>query len=228
MDADIACSMSLTSLLTNAWRSVSPASSKQSMSSTFCPTCSSCAAFPVTSGRTTDRSSSPRLSKLGSRLSAPRLPISNGAVLGRTATSRASTLAFAMSCSTARFSTLYARPRSSSRVGDATTTRSGPTPQSDTSHQHQRCSCPHSPRGRLRYAERLRRPLAVLLRCEVCKYRDCDCAFLFAWQAAERGQRASPARPGRQGRRAKPVLLGHRDRLARLALRLRAVEARCG
>src|SRR5262249_27299702 len=26
-----------------------------------------------------------------------------------------------------------------------TTTRSGPTPQSDTSHQHQRCSCPHSP-----------------------------------------------------------------------------------
>src|SRR5262249_5749986 len=53
---------------------------------------------------------------------------------------------------------LFARPRSSSRVGDATTTRSGPTPQSDTSHQHQRCSCPHSPRGRLRYADRLRRP----------------------------------------------------------------------
>src|SRR4029077_12313403 len=77
---------------------------------------------------------------------------------GRTATSRVSTPAFAMSCSTARFSTLYARPKSSSRVGDATTTRSGPTPQSDTSHQHQRCSCPHSPRGRLRYADRLRRP----------------------------------------------------------------------
>jgi hypothetical protein len=35
--------------------------------------------------------------------------------------------------------------------------RSGPTPQSDTNHQHQRCSCMHSPRGRLR-AERLRRP----------------------------------------------------------------------
>jgi len=49
-DADIGCSMSLTSLPTNAWRSVSPASSKQSMSSTFCPTCSSCAAVPVTSG----------------------------------------------------------------------------------------------------------------------------------------------------------------------------------
>ena len=39
--------------------------------------------------------------------------------------------------------------------GDATTTRSGPTPQSDTSHHHQRCSCPHSPRGRLRYAGRV-------------------------------------------------------------------------
>ena len=44
------------------------------------------------------------------------------------------------------------------KVGDATTTRSGPTPQPDTSHQHQRCSCPHSPRGRLRYANRLRWP----------------------------------------------------------------------
>jgi transposase InsO family protein len=49
-------------------------------------------------------------------------------------------------------------PRSSSRVGDATTTRSGPTPQSDTRHLHQRCSCPHSPRGRLRSVDRLRRP----------------------------------------------------------------------
>ena len=37
-------------------------------------------------------------------------------------------------------------------------TRSGLTPQSDTSHQHQRCLCLHSPRGRLRYADRLRRP----------------------------------------------------------------------
>jgi len=25
-------------------------------------------------------------------------------------------------------------------------------------HQHQRCSCPHSPRGRLRYADRRSRP----------------------------------------------------------------------
>jgi hypothetical protein len=29
------------------------------------------------------------------------------------------------------------------------------TPQSDTSHQHQRCLSLHSPRGRLRYADRL-------------------------------------------------------------------------
>src|SRR5215813_1244249 len=50
-----------------------------------------------------------------------RTPTSSAAAPGRTATSRASTPAFAMSCSTARFSTLYARPRSSSRVGDATT-----------------------------------------------------------------------------------------------------------
>ena len=34
----------------------------------------------------------------------------------------------------------------------ATTTRSGRTPHLDTSHQHRRCSCPPSPRGRLRYA----------------------------------------------------------------------------
>jgi hypothetical protein len=39
--------------------------------------------------------------------------------------------------STARASTLCARPGSSSRADDATTTRSGPAPQSDTSHQHQ-------------------------------------------------------------------------------------------
>src|SRR5262245_39000495 len=115
-------------------------------------------AFPLTSAPTTGRSSSPRRCRTGSRVSVPRPPTSSGAAPGRTATSRASMPAFAMSCSTARFSTLCARPRSSSRVGDATTTRSGPTPQSDTSHQHQRCSCPHSPRGRLRYADRLRRP----------------------------------------------------------------------
>src|SRR4029079_11261287 len=51
----------------NAWRPVSPASSKQSMSSTFCPTCSSCAAFPVISGPTTDLSSSPSCPSLDHR-----------------------------------------------------------------------------------------------------------------------------------------------------------------
>jgi len=100
------------------------------------------------------RSSSPRRCRNGSLLSVPRPPISSGVAHGITATLRASTPAFAMSCSTAKFSTLCARPRSSSRAGDATTTRSGHTPQSDTSRQHQRCSCPHSPRGRLRYDQR--------------------------------------------------------------------------
>jgi transposase InsO family protein len=36
--------------------------------------------------------------------------------------------------------------------------RSGRMPQSDTSHQHRRCSSLPSPRGRLSYDERLRRP----------------------------------------------------------------------
>src|SRR2546430_295749 len=42
--------------------------------------------------------------------------------------------------------------------GDATTTRSGRTHRSDTSRQHRRCLSLPSPRGRLRYANRLRRP----------------------------------------------------------------------
>jgi hypothetical protein len=82
-------------------------------------------AFPLTSAPTTDRSSWPRTCRNGSELSAPRPLTSSGAVLGRTATSRASTRVFAMSCSTVRASTLYARPRSSSRAGDATTTQPG-------------------------------------------------------------------------------------------------------
>jgi hypothetical protein len=87
------------------------------------------------------------------------------AFMGLTATSRASTPAFAMSCSMARSSTPSEKLRSSSKAGGssskaggAITIRSGRMPRSATSHQHQRCSCPHSPRGRLRYAERLRRP----------------------------------------------------------------------
>jgi putative transposase len=38
------------------------------------------------------------------------------------------------------------------------TLREAEAPQSDTSHPHQRCSCLHSPRDRLRYADRFRRP----------------------------------------------------------------------
>jgi transposase InsO family protein len=72
--------------------------------------------------------------------------------------SKASMLAFAMSCSTARSSTVCARLESSSRAGDATTTRPGPTRHLDSNHQRRRCSCPPSPRGRLRYPEPLRRP----------------------------------------------------------------------
>src|SRR5215467_9117402 len=117
------------------------------MSSTFCPTCSSCAAVPVTSGPTTDLSSSPRLSKLGSPPSAPRLPISSPAVLGRMATSRASTPAFAMSCSMARSSSPSEKLRSSSKAGGVITIRSGRMPRSATSHQHQRCSWRAQHRG---------------------------------------------------------------------------------
>jgi transposase InsO family protein len=50
--------------------------------------------------------------------------------------------ACATNCSTARSSTLCARPRSSSRAGDAITIQSGPTPQSDTNRRHGRYSCP--------------------------------------------------------------------------------------
>ena len=41
--------------------------------------------------------------------------------------------------------------------------QSGPTPHSDTSRQHRRCSCPHSPRGPLRYVG-LRRRSPVWMR----------------------------------------------------------------
>src|SRR5262249_31625336 len=98
-----------------------------------CPTSSSCMAFLLTSAPTTDRSSWPRPCRNGSRWPAPRPLTSSGAVLGRTATSRASTRAFATSCSTAKSSTRSERPEFSSRAGGATTTRSGRTPHLDTS-----------------------------------------------------------------------------------------------
>jgi putative transposase len=56
-------------------------------------------------------------------------------------------------------STLCARPRSSSRAGDAITIQSGSTPHSDTNRRHRRYSCPHSSRGQLRYSGPLCRPL---------------------------------------------------------------------
>ena len=87
-----------------------------------------------------------------------RPPTSNRAAPGRTATSRASTRVSGTNCSTARSSTRFRRPRSSSRAGGAITTQSARTPRSDTGHRHRRCSCPHSPRGRLRYLDQLRRP----------------------------------------------------------------------
>jgi DoxX len=67
-------------------------------------------------------------------------PKRSEAVLGRTATSRASTRACAMSCSTARSSIPSEKLRSSSKAGSAITIRSGHMPHSATSHPHQRCS----------------------------------------------------------------------------------------
>ena len=90
--------------------------------------------------------------------SAQRRPISSQAVRGKTDMSRASTLACAMNCSMAKSSTPCAKPRSSSKVGGATSMQSGRMNHSATSRRHPRCSCKHSPRGRLRYVNRLRRP----------------------------------------------------------------------
>ena len=63
-----------------------------------------------------------------------------------------------MSCSMAKSSIRCGRLRSSSKAGGATTTLSGRTRLLATSHQHRKSLCLPSPRGRLRYADRLRRP----------------------------------------------------------------------
>ena len=55
------------------------------------------------------------------------------------------------------FYTLRGR-RSSSRAGAATTTGFVPMPRSAIGHQHRRCLCRASPRGRLRNPDQLRRP----------------------------------------------------------------------
>ena len=69
-----------------------------------------------------------------------------------------SEVACAMNCSMAKSSTRCTRPGSSSRAGGVTTTRSGRMSLSATSHRHPRCSYQPSPRGRLHYVDRLRRP----------------------------------------------------------------------
>ena len=64
----------------------------------------------------------------------------------------------ATSCSMARSSTRCARRRSSSRAGAVTTMPFGRMPRSATALPPRRCSCPHSPHGRLRNPDQLRRP----------------------------------------------------------------------
>ena len=76
----------------------------------------------------------------------------------RTAMSRASTLGCAMNYSMANCSSPWARPRCSSKLGGGTTMPSGPIDRSTTGRRRPRCSCKHSPRGRLRHVDRLRRP----------------------------------------------------------------------
>ena len=63
-----------------------------------------------------------------------------------------SEVACVTNCSTARYSTRCEKPRSSSRAGGATTTRSGRINHWATNHRLPRYSCLRSPRGRLRYA----------------------------------------------------------------------------
>src|ERR1019366_4137341 len=124
----------------------------------FYPTSSSFVASLTTSGPTTGRSLWPRLFRSGSQRSEPRLPTSHQAAPGRMVTSRASTHACEMNCSMVKYSTRCVRPKSSSKVGGATSTQSGHMNRWTTSHQHRKCSCPPSLRGRLRYVDRLRRP----------------------------------------------------------------------
>jgi IS30 family transposase len=80
------------------------------------------------------------------------------AARGRTALSKVLMRACVTNCSTVRSSTRCVKPRSSSKAGAVTTTPSVRMPRSATSHLHRRSSCRHHPRGRLRYADQLRRP----------------------------------------------------------------------
>ena len=69
-----------------------------------------------------------------------------------------SEVVFVTNCSTARSSTRCAKPRSSSKAGDGITMPFVRTPRSATALQHRRCSSQHSPHGRLRNPDQLRRP----------------------------------------------------------------------
>jgi putative transposase len=68
-----------------------------------------------------------------------------------------SEVAYVTNCSTARSSKRCEKLRSSAKAGGITTTPSAGMPLSATGHLHQKSSCRHYRRGRLR-ADRLRRP----------------------------------------------------------------------
>ena len=112
---------------------------------------------PATSVPTMARSLSPKPCRIGLRPWEPRPPTSRQAARGRTALSKVLMHACVTNCSTARSFTRCGQLRSSSKAGAVTTTLSAPMPRSATDHLHQRSSCRHYPRGRLR-ADRLRRP----------------------------------------------------------------------
>ena len=158
IDAKSVCSTSSTSSPTSAWPFASSVGSNRSTLSTYSPTCSFCAVSRGISGLITALNALPRRCKNGSARSVPRPPTSRRAAPGRTASSKVSTRACAMSCSTARSSTPCARPRSSSKAGVATTTPSVRMLRSAITLRPRRCSCQLSPHGRLRNPDQLRRP----------------------------------------------------------------------
>jgi hypothetical protein len=109
--------------------------------------------IPGTSALIMARSLLPGQCANGSRRSGPRPPTSCREALGRMDIARASTRSFAMSCSKAKSSTHWSKPRSSSKVGGATTTLCVRTHRSVTNHP-----LPRLGYGRLRNPAQLRRP----------------------------------------------------------------------
>ena len=149
--------MSWMSSRRNACRSGSIGNSSPPTSSTSCPASSSSGACRSTSGRIMAPSSLRRRFRTGSPPPVQRLPTSSRVARGRMVTSRASTPASVMSFSMARSSTPSLKPASSWKAGGASTTLSGHTARWATGPQPRRSSF-RSPRGRLRYPDRLRRP----------------------------------------------------------------------